>query len=83
MNDQASAPAPDPDADAIAIVQGIAASQRAGYRRQFPLEYDSGFIAGMRDKVKPSSRYPPDFGAWSVERKNGWFAGWNEGYTRP
>lgn len=76
-------PALDPDADAIAIVRSIACSQRAGFRRRWPAEYDSGFIAGMLDKAEPSLRYPPDFAAWAFVRRQAWFSGWNAGYTRP
>lgn len=74
----------DPDADAIAMVRSIAISQRARIRAQDKRTYDAGYIAGYQDKaLGPALRYPPDFQAWSLDRKNAWFAGWNEGYERP
>jgi hypothetical protein len=74
----------DPDSDAIAMVKAIAISQRAKIRARDKQTYDAGYVAGYRDKAEgPCLRYPPDFQAWTLDRKNAWFAGWNEGYARP
>ena len=62
-----------------------ARNERQAIRAKFPAEYDDGATCGLTLKpegAREPGGYPKGFFDWPIDRRNGWFAGFNAGYTR-
>jgi hypothetical protein len=63
---------PDLDAERRQRVQ----AERERLRQAFPAEFDDG-VARAR---AGNPLYPLNFASWPLDKRNSWFAGFNQGY---
>jgi hypothetical protein len=54
------------------------------WREAYPAEFKDGAklgFTGIAEGPREKGGYPKGFHGWPLERRNGWFAGFNAGYT--
>lgn len=59
-----------------------AEAERAAIRAVWPAEFDDGARCGFSgnfDGPRELGGYPRGFHSWPLERRNGWYAGFNKG----
>jgi hypothetical protein len=58
------------------------AAERARLEAEWPQEYRLGFRFGFLGKAASpcdTAGYPIGLASWPLDRRNAWWAGWNEG----
>jgi hypothetical protein len=61
--------------------------ERKRWREAYPVEFNDGVRIGFFGKAKSArdpagGDYPLGFHAWSIDRKNAWFCGFNLSYVK-
>jgi hypothetical protein len=61
--------------------------ERKRWRAAYPDDFDDGFAHGFfgraqSDRDPSGGNYPLGFHAWSTNRKDAWFSGFNLGYVK-
>ena len=61
-----------------------AVDERARLKRGWPSVFSDGArcgLLGRADGPRERGGYPKTFHAWGLERRNSWFAGFNQGFS--